>query len=487
MHRFSKHTLILLLIGLAGLLIVAACGAPPQPTPTTFDLTVAVDGNGTGTVTSDIGDITISSGDDPVTTTFEAGTTVTLTATEADGSTFTGWTGDCTGTDPCEITLDANANVTATFTTPTPGMATLNVTTTGNGDGNVTSDPAGIDLDAGTASAEFPIGTTITLTATADATSDFGGWTGADDCDGTDPCEITLDENATITANFDVATRTLSVTTTGNGDGNVTSDPAGIDLDAGTASAEFPIGTTITLTAEADATSDFGGWTSGGCDGTSTCVITIGEDTAVTADFFDPVGDVTTDTFDIMQGTDDAEQFLTAAGVYEAGGTQTGSTDLDLMWETSFGGAEIAAVGLRYADVNVPSNAVVTNATITFFRQSGTQPGTVTLDFAGQASDDAPTFVDSLTESDITTRATTTAAVPWLWSGPWNTSEETSPDVSSIVREVLQRDGWSSGNAIAFIITSNDSDENNYRNAHSFEGAGSAPVLSITYYVPTAP
>ena len=403
MHRFSKHTLILLLIGLAGLLIVAACGAPPQPTPTTFDLTVAVDGNGTGTVTSDIGDITVSSGDDPVTTTFEAGTTVTLTATEADGSTFTGWTGDCTGTDPCEITLDANANVTATFTTPTPGMATLNVTTTGNGDGNVTSDPAGIDLDAGTASAEFPIGTTITLTA------------------------------------------------------------------------------------EADATSDFGGWTSGGCDGTSTCVITIGEDTAVTADFFDPVGDVTTDTFDIMQGTDDAEQFLTAAGVYEAGGTQTGSTDLDLMWETSFGGAEIAAVGLRYADVNVPSNAVVTNATITFFRQSGTQPGTVTLDFAGQASDDAPTFVDSLTESDITTRATTTAAVPWLWSGPWNTSEETSPDVSSIVREVLQRDGWSSGNAIAFIITSNDSDENNYRNAHSFEGAGSAPVLSITYYVPTAP
>lgn len=49
--------------------------------------------------------------------TYPGGTLATLTATPgADGSTFEGWSGACTGTGPCSTTMSSNRAVTATFT-----------------------------------------------------------------------------------------------------------------------------------------------------------------------------------------------------------------------------------------------------------------------------------------------------------------------------------------------------------------------------------
>ena len=51
----------------------------------------------------------------PSATDFCAGTSVTLTATPNPDSAFTGWSGDCTGTGPCDLTMDADKSVTAVF------------------------------------------------------------------------------------------------------------------------------------------------------------------------------------------------------------------------------------------------------------------------------------------------------------------------------------------------------------------------------------
>jgi hypothetical protein len=50
---------------------------------------------------------------------------VTLTATPAAGSTFSGWSGACSGTGACTVALEANAAVGASFTAikPPPGVA----------------------------------------------------------------------------------------------------------------------------------------------------------------------------------------------------------------------------------------------------------------------------------------------------------------------------------------------------------------------------
>ncbi|MFH0969443.1 MAG: hypothetical protein V1804_02960 [Patescibacteria group bacterium] len=83
---------------------------------------------------------------------------------------------------------------------PNPILA---VNKAGTGSGTITSDPAGINC--GTDCAESYVqGTSATLTATPDANSTFAGWSG--DCTGTGPCNLTMNTNKSVTANFKINT-----------------------------------------------------------------------------------------------------------------------------------------------------------------------------------------------------------------------------------------------------------------------------------------
>jgi hypothetical protein len=78
-----------------------------------FALTVAEAGTGTGTVTSAPTGINCPT---TCSANFASGTQVTLTASAATGSTFTGWSGGgCTGTGTCVVAVTAATSVTATF------------------------------------------------------------------------------------------------------------------------------------------------------------------------------------------------------------------------------------------------------------------------------------------------------------------------------------------------------------------------------------
>ena len=88
--------------------------AAAKPT-TMMSLTVIRNGTGTGNVASNPAGIDTSIS--VSTATFVTNTMVTLTATPAVDSTFTGWTGGgCSGTGTCTVTLTIAQTVTATFT-----------------------------------------------------------------------------------------------------------------------------------------------------------------------------------------------------------------------------------------------------------------------------------------------------------------------------------------------------------------------------------
>ncbi|HEX4959313.1 MAG TPA: glycoside hydrolase family 2 TIM barrel-domain containing protein [Thermoanaerobaculia bacterium] len=137
-------------------------------------LTVTRTGNGSGTVTSIPSGINCGA---DCTEGYDYGTQVTLTATPAAGSLFTGWTGDADCSDGV-VTMQTAKTCVATFQLQ---VQTLTVSRTGNGSGTVTSVPAGINCGAD-CTENYPYATQVTLTATPDAGSVFTGWTGDPDC-----------------------------------------------------------------------------------------------------------------------------------------------------------------------------------------------------------------------------------------------------------------------------------------------------------------
>ncbi|MEW6570532.1 MAG: DUF1566 domain-containing protein, partial [Nitrospirota bacterium] len=84
----------------------------PAPPVVHYTLTVYKDGTGAGIVTSSPTGITCGS---DCAEAYNAGTIVTLTAVADAGSTFAGWSGGCTGTGTCTVTMDAVKSVFATF------------------------------------------------------------------------------------------------------------------------------------------------------------------------------------------------------------------------------------------------------------------------------------------------------------------------------------------------------------------------------------
>ncbi|HET7729058.1 MAG TPA: hypothetical protein VFK48_03400 [Usitatibacter sp.] len=110
--------------------------APTTPTATSYNLTVVGTGSGTGTVTSSPSAINCGS---TCTASFAAGSSVSLTATPASGSTFSGWSGACSGTGSCTVAMSAAQSVTATFTSSQSGSGvTMSATSLGFANGATT-------------------------------------------------------------------------------------------------------------------------------------------------------------------------------------------------------------------------------------------------------------------------------------------------------------------------------------------------------------
>lgn len=168
----------------------------------------------------------------------------------------------------------------------------------------------------------------------------------------------------------------------------------------------------------------------------------------------------------MQSATDDAEERNSDGDVL------TNDNDLELTDDAGNRGPQ--TIGLRFQNIDIPQGASITNAYLEF-TTAATDSGATDIIIEGEATDDAPVFITST--NNITGRNPTTNSVIWNSVPAWNTIDGThqTPNLATIVQEIIDRDGWADGNAMSFIITGSGE-----RTAYSYDGTSTkAPLLHI--------
>ena len=218
------------------------------------------------------------------------------------------------------------------------------------------------------------------------------------------------------------------------------------------------------------ATVDSSGTATGVSDGSSIITATSGSISG-TADLTVDESALDTITSRVSQTSDDAEEYH-----LDNGWMNLGSSDLDMCFETANEVDYQMMMGIRFQDIQVPQGAAIISASIEF-ETDETGSSATSLIFHGEDTDSSSTF--TTTAYNISTREKTSAAVEWNSIPAWNTVDEKhqTPDIASIIQEIVDRSGWSSGNALSIIITGTG-----VRTAESYDGeADNAPLLTVEY------
>jgi subtilisin family serine protease len=141
-------------------------------------------------------------------------------------------------------------------------------------------------------------------------------------------------------------------------------------------------------------------------------------------------------------------------------------------------GVDISA--LRFCAIRIPQGATIVGATLKICAASAK---TVEVDgvLKGEAADNASAFTSGGWQ---TTRPMTAASMGWKWTAaePWVANVwYDSPDLGPVIQEIVDRPGWSSGDALVVFYTVNTLSSSNREFWAYDNNPNKAAKLSITY------
>jgi PKD repeat protein len=172
--------------------------------------------------------------------------------------------------------------------------------------------------------------------------------------------------------------------------------------------------------------------------------------------------------------SDDAEENVAT------GSMDLNSSDLELAVDIT----TPQQVGIRFTNLNLPPGANITNAYIQFAADE-LNSATATLTVKGQNLGNPSTFTS--TNANISSRAKTTASVAWS-PVAWTVAQEATvkqrtPNLKTIVQEIVNRPDWAANNAMAFFVTGTGT-----RTTECFDGSpAEAPILKVFYSLSPPP
>jgi len=143
--------------------------------------------------------------------------------------------------------------------------------------------------------------------------------------------------------------------------------------------------------------------------------------------------------------------------------------------------------GMRFTSITIPKGSTITAAYFTIRCDSARSGTTVNTKIHGEDADNPGQFSDY---SDYSGRARTTAVVNWDDIPAWTLDTDyNSPEIKTIIQEIIDRAGWSSGNALVIFWDDHD-DRSTHgsgcsRRGYAYDGSATyAPKLHIEYTEP---
>jgi len=142
-------------------------------------------------------------------------------------------------------------------------------------------------------------------------------------------------------------------------------------------------------------------------------------------------------------------------------------------------------IGIRFTGINIPQGTTIISAKLTFNSYDGQSSTPTNVQIKGQAADDPHTFYplgdDDYGFTEFNARVRTSAAVNWLNIPEWFVDTDyDSPDITSIIQEIINRAGWVSGNSLVIFIASTETYGYAFRRAKSFDDSPTlCPRLTI--------
>lgn len=177
----------------------------------------------------------------------------------------------------------------------------------------------------------------------------------------------------------------------------------------------------------------------------------------------------------IQASVDDAEEKFDGSYV------TTTSSDIEMVHD-SWNDQGLQKIGLRFRHIGIPVNSVISKAYIQFTAE-GASSGDVTMNIKGESSANSAQFISS--SNNISNRPVTNSKVEWTLTKTWADNqaglEQRTPDLSSIVSEIIGSNGWKNGNPITFIIAGNGN-ESELRRAYSYDkNPAMSPELVVEF------
>ena len=181
---------------------------------------------------------------------------------------------------------------------------------------------------------------------------------------------------------------------------------------------------------------------------------------------------MTLEEVQVAQESDDAEGNETSPFAMN-----TTSSDLELQNAGSDG-----SVGIVFDPVDVPKDATITDAKIQFTVDEITAPGNsdpLTVTWEIELIDDAPTF--TTTDGDINDRTAFGTTVDWViptWVATGDAlAAQLTVDLKVLVQEIVDRAGWATGQAMAFMIRTQVGTGSRVADAYDGGAAGRAKLI----------